>query len=46
MTVLFDLSRAVTSLLDLEQLLRKMAEEISRLSPAVGASYVCLRTTC
>ncbi len=31
MTVLFDISRAVTSLLDSEQLLRKITEEMSRL---------------
>ena len=36
MTVLFDLSRAVTSLLDLEALLRKIAEEISRLVSSRG----------
>ena len=36
MTVLFDLSRAVTSLLDLDTLLRKIAEEISRLVSSRG----------
>ncbi|HYQ48071.1 MAG TPA: PAS domain S-box protein [Thermodesulfovibrionales bacterium] len=36
MTVLFDLSRAVTSVLDLETLLRKIAEEIARLVSSRG----------
>ncbi len=38
LTVLYDMSRAVTSLLDLEDLLKKMAEEISR----VLSSRVCI----
>ncbi len=36
MTVLFDISRAVTSLLDLQALLRKIAEEVSRLVSSRG----------
>ncbi|MBI5640220.1 MAG: PAS domain S-box protein, partial [Nitrospirae bacterium] len=36
LTVLYELSRAVTSLLDLEELLMKTAEEISRLLSARG----------
>ena len=36
MTVLFDLSRAITSLLDSEQLLRKITEEMSRLVSSRG----------
>jgi len=36
MTVLFDLSRAVTSFLDLDTLLRKIAEEIARLVSSRG----------
>ncbi len=36
MTVLFDLSRAVTSLLDSEELLRKITEEMSRLVSSRG----------
>jgi signal transduction protein with GAF and PtsI domain/HAMP domain-containing protein len=38
LTALYDLSRAVTSLLDLEDLLKKMAEEISR----VLSSKMCI----
>jgi PAS domain S-box-containing protein len=36
LTVLYDMSRAVTSVLDLEDLLRKMAEEISRVLSSRG----------
>ncbi len=36
MTVLFDLSRAITSLLDLDTLLRKITEEIARLVSSRG----------
>ena len=36
MTVLFNLSRAITSLLDLDALLRKIAEEIARLVSSRG----------
>jgi PAS domain S-box-containing protein len=36
LTVLYDLSRAVTSVLDLEGLLKKMAEEISRVLSSRG----------
>jgi PAS domain S-box-containing protein len=37
MTVLFDLSRAITSLLDLEELLGKIAEEVARLVSSRGS---------